>query len=381
MASKLIRNIGQLITNSDKELGIIDDASLIIENGLVTWVGSNQNAPAADSAVDAENGVVTPGFVDSHTHAVFAGDRHKDYVARMAGSKYASGGIKTTVAATRSASIEELTKSTQKIIERAKSTGTTTIEIKSGYGLDVETEAKILKVAKQFTEETTFLGAHVISAEFTDKRSAYVELVKNEMLDACAPYAKWIDVFCDQSAFTVDEAREILKTGIAKGLKGRIHGNQIADSGGADLAAELNLASVDHCTHVSDTTINKLAEAKVVATLLPGAEFFTKSAYPDARRYLNAGVTVALASDCNPGSSFMTSMPVVMSLAVREMFMSPAEALYAATKGGALALQREDIGHLNVGAKADLVIWKAPTYEHITYRMGEAECLVISQLA
>lgn len=374
MSSQLIKNIGQLITSSDKDLGIVENCAIAIENGLISWIGTNASAPAADSMVDAKNGVVTPGFVDSHTHAVFAGDRHKDYVARMAGTKYQSGGIKTTVTATRNASDEELIRSTKAIVDRAIASGTTTIEIKSGYGLDIETEAKILKVAQQFTTETTFLGAHVIPAEFIDNRDEYVSLVKGAMLEECAPYAKWIDVFCDQSAFTVDEAREIISAGVAKGLRGRIHGNQLADTGGADLAAELKLASVDHCTHVSDKTIEKLSDAGVVATLLPGAEFFTKSKYPDAQRYLNAGVTIALASDCNPGSSFMTSMPVVMALAIREMNMTPAQALYAATKGGAKALQREDIGHLNLGAKADLVIWDAPTFEHIPYRMGEVDC-------
>lgn len=378
MSSKLICNIGQLVTNSSRDLGIIENAAFVIENGKVAWVGENKNAPECDQKIDAEGGVVTPGFVDSHTHAVFAGDRHKDYVARMSGTKYASGGIRTTVEATRSASFEELTSLTKSIIDRSFNSGTTTIEIKSGYGLDIETEVKILKVAKQFTNETTFLGAHVLPNEFSENRRAYVDLVKREMLNACAPFAKWIDVFCDESAFSVDEAREILVAGISKGLHGRIHGNQIADSGGADLAAELQLASVDHCTHVSDKTISKIAEAGVVATLLPGAEFFTKSPYPNGQRYLDAGVEVALASDCNPGSSYITSMPIVMGLAVREMNLSPAQVLYAATKGGAKALRRSDVGHLNIGARADFVIWQAPTFEHITYRLGEIHREVFS---
>ena len=378
MRAKLICNIGQLITNSSRDLGIIENAAFVIENGKVAWVGENKNAPECDQKIDAEGGVVTPGFVDSHTHAVFAGDRHKDYVARMSGTKYASGGIRTTVEATRSASFEELTSLTKSIIDRSFNSGTTTIEIKSGYGLDIETEVKILKVAKQFTNETTFLGAHVLPNEFSENRRAYVDLVKREMLNACAPFAKWIDVFCDESAFSVDEAREILVAGISKGLHGRIHGNQIADSGGADLAAELQLASVDHCTHVSDKTISKIAEAGVVATLLPGAEFFTKSPYPNGQRYLDAGVEVALASDCNPGSSYITSMPIVMGLAVREMNLSPAQVLYAATKGGAKALRRSDVGHLNIGARADFVIWQAPTFEHITYRLGEIHREVFS---
>ena len=371
MSSKLIKNIGQLITNSDENLGIINDAALVIENGKVAWVGENSKAPNADTAISANNCVVTPGFVDSHTHAVFAGDRHKDYVARMAGGKYASGGIKTTVAATRAASKEDLRVHTKSIVERARKSGTTTIEIKSGYGLDVETEKKILEVAKEFTEETTYLGAHVIP-EGID-RSDYLKLVSGEMLDVCAPLAKWIDVFCDEGAFSVDEAREIIKAGLNKGLNGRIHGNQLGESGGADLAAELKLASVDHCTYVSDATLQKLAAANVVATLLPGAEFFTKSKYPDAKRYFDAGVTVALATDCNPGSSYLSSMPIVMSLAIREMNFTPAQAFYATTKGGALALQREDVGHLTVGAKAELNIWNAPSFEHIAYRMGEVD--------
>jgi imidazolonepropionase len=378
MSSIIISNIGQLITNADQNLGIINDAALVIENGKVQWVGENKLAPAADKLIDADGGVVTPGFVDSHTHAVFAGDRSKDYVARMAGVKYATGGIKTTVAATRSATLEELKAHTEKLLGKCKSQGTTTIEIKSGYGLDLESEVKILQVARSFTEETTFLGAHVIPAEYENNRDGYINLVKGEMLDAVLPHAKWIDVFCDQGAFTVDEAREILKTGIAKGLLGRIHGNQLGDTGGAELAIELNLASVDHATVVSEKTIETLANSEVVTTFLPGAEFFTKSNYPNVKRYFELGAKVALATDCNPGSSFLTSMPVVMSLAIREMGFTPEQALYAATMGGAAALKRSDIGHLQLGANADLAIWGAPTYEHIPYRFGEIECQVLS---
>ena len=378
MSSIIISNIGQLITNSDQNLGIINDAALVIENDKVQWVGENKLAPAADKLIDADGGVVTPGFVDSHTHAVFAGDRSKDYVARMAGVKYATGGIKTTVAATRSATLEELKTHTKKLLGKCKSQGTTTIEIKSGYGLDLESEVKILQVAQSFTEETTFLGAHVIPAEYENNRDGYINLVKGEMLNAVLPHAKWIDVFCDQGAFTVDEAREILKTGIAKGLLGRIHGNQLGDTGGAELAIELNLASVDHATVVSEKTIEALANSEVVTTFLPGAEFFTKSNYPNVKRYFELGAKVALATDCNPGSSFLTSMPVVMSLAIREMGFTPVQALYAATMGGAAALKRSEIGHLQVGANADLTIWSAPTYEHIPYRFGEIECQVLS---
>ena len=378
MSSKLIRNIGQLITNSDRELGIITDAALVIENEKVVWVGSNSAAPAADESVDAAGGTVTPGFVDSHTHAVFAGDRSKDYVARMTGNKYATGGIKTTVAATRNANEADLIKGTQRILQKCQSNGTTTVEIKSGYGLNVESEVKLLKIAKEFTDETTFLGAHVIPVEFENNRDDYVALVKGEMLQAAIPYSKWIDVFCDNGAFTVEESREILQTGMAKGLLGRIHGNQLGQTGGAELAIELGLASVDHATHVSDTTIEALAASDVVSTFLPGAEFFTKSNYPNVKRYFELGAKVALATDCNPGSSYLTSMPIVMSLAIREMGFTPSQALYAATAGGATALKRSEIGHLQVGAQADLVIWQAPSYEHIAYRMGEIDCEVLA---
>jgi len=378
MSSQLISNIGQLITNSDENLGIITDAALVIDGQKVIWVGSKKHAPAADTQIDANGGVVTPGFVDSHTHAVFAGDRSKDYVARMSGQKYATGGIKTTVAATRAATEDDLISHTKDLLRKCQSHGTTTVEIKSGYGLDVDTELKILKVAKTFTDETTFLGAHVIPAEFENNREGYIQLVKNEMLDVVTPYAKWIDVFCDNGAFSVDEAREILQSGIAKGLKGRIHGNQLGDTGGAELAIEMNLASIDHATHVSNDTIAALAESNVVTTFLPGAEFFTKSSYPKVNLYFELGAKVALATDCNPGSSYLTSMPIVMSLAIREMGFTPAQALYAATAGGAAALQRSDIGHLQPGAKADLVIWQAPTFEHIAYRMGDIDKKILT---
>ncbi len=378
MGSQLISNIGQLITNSDEDLGILTDAALVIDGQKVLWIGSNKEAPAADSKIDANGGVVTPGFVDSHTHAVFAGDRSKDYVARMSGQKYATGGIKTTVAATRAATENDLITLTRELLRKCHSHGTTTVEIKSGYGLNVDAELKILKVAKTFTDETTFLGAHVIPAEYENNREGYIELVKGEMLDAVLPYSKWIDVFCDNGAFSVDEAREILQSGIAKGLMGRIHGNQLGDTGGAELAIELNLASVDHATHVSNETIAALAESNVVTTFLPGAEFFTKSLYPKASLYFELGAKVALATDCNPGSSYLTSMPIAMSLAIREMGFTPAQALRAATAGGAAALRRSDIGHLQPGARADLVIWQAPTFEHIAYRLGDIDKKILT---
>ena len=368
MSSTLVTNIGQLVTNSQS--GTISDAALIYENGRVVWVGSVKDAGQADFLIDAEGGAVIPGFVDSHTHALFAGNRLQDFLARMAGTKYASGGIKTTVAATRAATENDLRVHVSRHVNEFVAQGITTTEIKSGYGLETGTETRILKVAKEFTEETTFLGAHVVPNEYETNRRAYIDLVKGEMLESVRPYAKWIDVFCDQGAFTPEEAEEILSAGIAQGLQGRIHGNQLGDTGGIELAIKLNLASVDHVTYASDKQLEALGNSDVVATLLPGAEFSTRSPYPDARRYFDAGVKVALATDCNPGSSYISSMSFVMAIAVRDMNFTPEQALIAATLGGAQALRRTDIGHLGVGARADIVILNAPSFEYLTYRAG-----------
>jgi imidazolonepropionase len=369
MSSTLITNIGQLVTN-DPELGIQRDAALVYTDGRVSWIGNKAKAPSADSLIDAEGAAVIPGFVDSHTHAIFAGDRLNDFLARMSGTKYASGGIKTTVAATREASDEQLRNHCENMVLEFTQNGITTFEIKSGYGLDVATEEKILRIAREFTEETTFLGAHVVPEEFMADRRSYIDLVKGAMLDAVLPYAKWIDVFCDTGAFTPDESKEILEAGIAKGVRGRLHGNQLGDTGGIELAVELGLASVDHCTFATDAQLDLLAGSSTVATLLPGAEFSTRSPYPDARRFYERGVTVALATDCNPGSSYISSMPFVIAVAVRDMHFTPEQALLAATLGGAHALQRKDIGHLGIGARADLAILNAPSFEYLAYRPG-----------
>jgi imidazolonepropionase len=346
------------------------DAALLIEDGKVAWVGSSKGAPSADHAIEAHGKSVIPGFVDSHTHAVFGGDRVRDFVGRMTGEKYAAGGIKTTVAATREADIDHLRTHTAGIVGELRAGGITTFEIKSGYGLDVQSEAKILDVAKEFTEEVTFLGAHVVPAEFASERENYISLVIGEMLDTCAPKAKWIDVFCDTGAFTPEESYRILDAGIARGLLPRLHGNQLGHTGGVELALKVDAASVDHCTYLSDEEIAALASSSTIATLLPGAEFSTRSPYPDARRLYAHGAKVALATDCNPGTSFITSMPWVIATAVREMYFSPAQALHAATFGGAQALRRSDIGHLGIGARADFVILDAPSYEYLAYRPG-----------
>ncbi len=374
MTTTLITNIGELVTCDPTAtgdlLGILHDVALVIEGDHIAWVGLAADAPDTDHRVDAAGRAVIPGFVDSHTHLVFDGERSAEFAARMAGESYTGGGIATTVAATRAASTERLRAGAAKRMAELTALGTTTVEIKSGYGLDVADEARILEVAREFTPETTFLGAHVVPAEYAHDRAAYVDLVCGEMLTACAPFARWIDVFCDTGAFSAEEAKRVLEAGISAGLVPRLHGNQLGHGPGAQLAAELGAASVDHCTHLTDDDIVALHDAGVVATLLPGAEFSTRSAYPDARRLLEAGVTVALATDCNPGSAYITSMPLMIAMAVRDMHMTPAQALFAATVGGATALRRTDIGRLAPGYSADVVMLDAPSHVHLAYRPG-----------
>lgn len=377
MTSTLITGIGELVTNEPdlgdgSPLGLLHGAALVMDAATVAWVGHAREAPDADERVDVEGRCVIPGFVDSHTHLVFAGERSAEFAARMAGEPYTGGGIATTVAATRAASDGDLRAHTARLRDEMLALGTTTVEIKSGYGLNAADEARILRIAREFTEETTFLGAHVVPAEYASDRDAYVDLVCGDMLAACAPHARWIDVFCDRGAFTGEEARRVLQAGMAAGLRPRLHGNQLEDGPGVRLAVELGAASVDHCTFVNATDIETLAASDTVATLLPAAEFSTRSPYPDARRLLDAGVTVAIATDCNPGSSYVTSMPLCIALAVREMSMTPAEALWAATAAGARALRRMDIGRLGVGASADLAVLEAPSYAHLAYRPGAA---------
>ena len=371
MTATVITNIGELVTNdpaADDLLGAIEHAALVVEGGHVAWTGPAADAPAADEQLDAGGRTVVPGFVDSHSHLVFAGDRAPEFAARMAGESYAAGGIRTTVAATRAATDEQLTSHVARLVAEMRNQGTTTVEIKSGYGLTVRDEARSLAVARQFTEETTFLGAHVVPADADP--AAYVDLVTGPMLEAAAPYARWIDVFCERGAFDADQARRILQAGAAVGLRGRLHANQLGPGPGVRLAAELGLLAVDHCTYLEDADVDALRDSGTIATLLPGVEFSTKQPYPDARRLLDAGVRVALASDCNPGSSFTSSVPFCVALAVREMGMTPAEAVHAATAGGAAALGRDDVGHLGVGARAHLVVLDAPSYVHFAYRPG-----------
>ena len=388
--SVVVRGIGQLVTcagpdgavpvadravPAQERLGIRHDAALVVEEGRVAWLGDDASAPAADRSVDLGGRAVVPGFVDSHSHLVFAGDRSAEFSARMAGTPYDGGGIGVTMAATRAASDDELRALLAGRVAEARGLGTTTIEVKSGYGLTVDDEARALRLAREVTGETTFLGAHVVPPEAREDRAAYLDLVTGPMLEACAPHARWVDVFCEPNsphAFTEVEARRVLEAGRGAGLGMRVHGNQLGPGPGARLAVELGAASVDHCTYLSDADVEALAGAAgtTVATLLPGVEFSTRSPYPDVRRLIGAGVDVALASDCNPGTCFTSSMPLVVALAVREMRMTPAEALVAATVGGARALRRDDVGHLGVGARADLAVLEAPSHEHLAYRPG-----------
>jgi imidazolonepropionase len=370
VASTLITAIGELVTNdpeADDLLGAIADAALVVDGSTVAWVGPAADAPAADERVDAGGRAVLPGFVDSHSHLVFAGDRAEEFAARMAGTPYAAGGIRTTVAATRAATDEQLTSHVARLVAEMRRQGSTTVEIKSGYGLTVRDEARSLAVARQFTEETTFLGAHVVP---DGDPGEYVALVTGPMLDAAREHARWIDVFCERGAFDGDQARAILRAGADAGLRGRLHANQLGPGPGVRLAAELGLTAVDHCTYLEDEDVAALRDSGTIATLLPGVEFSTRQPYPDARRLLDAGVRVALASDCNPGSCFTSSIPLCIALAVREMGMTPAEAVHAATSVGAAALDRDDVGALIPGRRADFVVLDAPSHVHLAYRPG-----------
>ena len=369
--STLITNIGELVTNAGgSQFEALGDAAVVIEDGRVAWTGRARGAPAADEAVDAAGRAVLPGFVDSHAHLVFAGERGVEFAARMAGLPYHAGGIRATVAATRAASDAELGQNLRALAAEMLAQGTTTFECKSGYGLTVTDEARSVALAAKITPEVTYLGAHVVPAEFETDPAGYVSLVCGPMLDACAPHARWVDVFCERGAFDADQARAILAAGRAAGLLPRVHANQLGHGPGVQVAVDAGAASADHCTYLSDADVDALAASQTTATLLPGVEFSTRQPYPEARRLIAAGVPVAIATDCNPGSCFSSSMPFCIALAVREMRMTTQEAVWAATAGGARALRRTDVGHLGVGARADLVLLGAPSHAYLAYRPG-----------
>ncbi len=388
----LITGIGEHVTGDDTVegadpdplhagLGVLRDAAVVIGGGgedtapTVQWLGPAVEAPQADWAVDLEGRAVIPGLVDPHSHLVFAGDRSAEFAARMSGTPYDGGGIAVTVEATRAATDAELRRLLQQRVQEMRSQGTTTVEVKSGYGLTVEDEVRALRLAREVTDEVTYLGAHVVPPERRDAggRAAYLDLVCGEMLQACAPHARWVDVFCEPAsphAFDEEESRRVLEAGRDAGLELRVHGNQLSEGPGVRLAVELGAASVDHCTFLSDADVEALAGSGTVATLLPGVEFSTRQPYPDARRLLDAGATVALATDCNPGTCYSSSMPLMIALAVREMGMTPAEALRAATVGAAASLRRTDVGRIAVGLRADFALVDAPSWLHIPYRVG-----------
>jgi imidazolonepropionase len=367
--SLLITNVGELVTNQ-QGFTALADAALVIDDGRLAWTGAASRAPAADQVIDAGGRAVLPGFVDSHAHLVFAGERGAEFAARMAGQPYQAGGIRSTVTATRNATDDQLRANLRRLAAEMLAQGTTTFECKSGYGLTVRDEARSVALAAEATPEVTYLGAHVVPPEFDGNQRGYVDLVCGAMLDACAPHAKWVDVFCERGAFGRDEAAAVLAAGMAAGLQPRVHANQLGPGPGVQLATAVGAASADHCTYTDDADIDALASSATVATLLPGVEFSTRHPYPDARRLLDAGATVALATDCNPGSCFTSSMPFCIALAVREMRMTTQEAVWAATAGGARALRRTDVGHLGVGARADLVMLDAPSHAYLAYRPG-----------
>ena len=372
MSTLVIDNIGLLVTCEpslgEGPLGIVRDAALVIDGGEVEAI--ERPGAAADEQIDAAGRCVIPGFVDSHTHLVFAGDRADEFAARMAGRPYAASGIRVTTDATRAASDDELRTLARARRGEAVRAGITHCEIKSGYGLDTETERRLCAIAAELTDDVTFLGAHAVPPEYEGRTDDYVQLVCGEMLEACRPQARWIDVFCEEGAFDLDQSRAVLEAGEMAGLGLRVHGNQLGPGPGVQLAVESGAASVDHCTYLSDDDIDGLSESETVATFLPATDFSTRQPYPDARRAIDAGVSVAIATNCNPGSSYTTSMAFCIALAVRDMGMTPEEALLAATSGGARALERDDIGRLAPGARADAVVLEAPSYTHLVYRPG-----------
>lgn len=365
-ASLLLTGIGEL-TTWDDERPRRSDAALVVQDGVVVWTGDAVDAPAADEVWDAGGRAVLPGWVDAHSHLVFAGDRAAEFEARMAGLPYAAGGIATTVAATRAASDDALRNNLRRLRDEARRQGTTRLETKTGYGLDVVNEERSARIAAEEADVVTFLGAHLVPAG-VDRRD-YLDLVTGPMLDAVRPHVRFIDVFCETGAFDVEESREVLLAGRAAGLGLRVHGNQLGPSGGVGLAVELEAVSVDHCNHLDGADIDALAASRTVATLLPACDLSTRQPFPPARALLEAGARIALATNANPGSSYTTSMPFCVATAVLQMGLTIEEAVRAATVGGAQAL-RIDAGRLTVGSRADLQVLDAPSIAHLAYRPG-----------
>ncbi len=387
MTDLVLTGIGQLVTNDpqrDGLLGLVDEAAVAIKAGRVAWVGPERellrelrDLPELDCAGRS----VLPGFIDAHTHLAFAGNRAEEFARRLRGKTYeeilaAGGGIHATVESTRATDSMRLLDSSIQRAKRMLGYGTTTVEIKSGYGLETETEINQLEVAAAIDDELaidvvpTFLGAHVIPKEFTGDRAGYIRLVIDEMLPAAAPLAKYCDVFCDEGAFTVDEAREILAAASEHGLRARMHANQLGHSGGAALAAELGAVTADHLDNITSDDVAALKAAGTVAVLLPTVSLSLRLPAPPARRLWDAGVPVAIATDCNPGTSYVENMQLVIAIASLEAALSPEEAVWAATRGGAMAIEAEDKGVIKPGAVADFVVLEADSYVEIPYRPG-----------
>ncbi|AOY72103.1 imidazolonepropionase [Arthrobacter sp. TES] len=388
-ASTLITNIGELMTQ-DLEHRVLKDAALVFEGERISWIGSSAAAPAADERVDAGGRAVLPGWVDSHSHLVFAGDRTAEFEARMSGASYTAGGIAVTTGATRSVSDAELAGLVRERVHEALSQGTTYLESKTGYGLDVANEERSARIAAELVDEVTYLGAHLVPAGADPEE--YTDLVCGAMLDAVLPHVRWADVFCEQGAFNEDQSRRVLKAAKDAGLGLRVHGNQLGEGPGVALAVEFGAASVDHVNYLSDKDVLALAETwahwnpstgtgtrGTVATCLPACDLSTRQPLAPGRELIDAGVPIALAANCNPGTSYTTSMAFCVTTAVLQMRLSVHEAVRAATYGGALALGRDSgndvdgqraVGSLAVGHRADLHMLKAPSATHLAYRPG-----------
>lgn len=376
--STLFTGISELHTVS--EAGTLDDAAIVVTDGVVSWVGQRSQAPAADDIVDCGGRAVLPGWVDSHTHMIFDGDRSAEFEARMSGGSYEAGGIAVTMDATRSAGESRLEQLLVERIAAARRGGTTTVETKTGYGLNTESEVLAARVASKYADDVTFLGAHLVppGADADD----YLDEVVGPMLDGVADYANWIDVFCERGAFDETQSRRVLAAGKDRGLGVRVHGNQLGEGPGVQLAVELDAASVDHVNYLSDADIEALANSETVATMLPACDLSTREPLAPGRRLLDAGATVAIASNLNPGTSYTSSMNFCVTTAVLQQRLSLDEAVRAATFGGAKALRRHDVGGgldaqgrpakgtIVEGAAADLHVLDAPSAIHLAYRPG-----------
>ncbi|MDQ0120333.1 imidazolonepropionase [Pseudarthrobacter defluvii] len=387
--STLITNIAELMTQ-DLEHRVLKDAAVVVEGERISWIGAAADAPAADDAVDAGGRAMLPGWVDSHSHLLFAGDRTAEFEARMAGEAYAAGGIAVTMNATRATSDFDLTRLAMGRVAEAVSQGTTYLETKTGYGLDVEHEARSARIASTIADQVTYLGAHLVPAG--QDPEAYTDLVCGPMLAAVRPYVQWADVFCEEGAFNAEQSRRVLVACRDAGLGLRVHGNQLGEGPGVQLAVELGAASVDHVNYLAAQDVKALAaswsgwdpavgtgERGTVATCLPACDLSTRQPLAPARELLDAGVQVALASNCNPGTSYTSSMAFCVTTAVLQMRLSVHEAVRAATYGGALALHKEAgrdadgeraVGSIAVGHRADLHLLNAPSATHLAYRPG-----------